>query len=274
MSRVTGDVSFRQRYGPCGLVAGAGQGLGAAWAAALAERGLDLVLIDLEPEPVGSLATDLSQRSGTSIDPLVLDLAAGDSLERIVQATAGREIGFLVCNAGISSIGSYLDEDLAVLERLFDVNCRAPARLVHHFGRLMRARRRGGIVLMSSLAGFQGNPMLAQYAATKAYDLVLAESLWDECRDDGVDVLACCPGATLTPGYLRARRGPSPRFPREMQPAEVVEEALAALGREPRLIAGYANRIAALIMQRLLPRRRAIEIMGRVGRTLKKPTAS
>jgi short-subunit dehydrogenase len=135
----------------------------------------------------------------------------------------------------------------------------------------MRMRGRGGIILTSSLSGFQGNPMLAHYAATKAYNLVLAEALWDECRSSGVDVLAVCPGATLTPGYLATRAAP-PRFgfPPEMSADTVVEEALRALGRQPHIIPGWGNRVAAFIMQRLLPRRRAIEMMGRVGRRLQR----
>jgi hypothetical protein len=142
--------------------------------------------------------------------------------------------------------------------------------LCHHFGRRFRERGRGGIILMSSMAAFQGNPLLAQYAATKAYNLILAEGLWWECRGHGVDVLACVPGATLTPGYLalRGSKATAP-FPPEMTPAAVVEEALAALGTGPSVIPGWANRLSAALMQRLLPRRRAIKLMGRVARKLR-----
>lgn len=270
--RVTSD---EPKYGPWGVVAGAGEGLGAAWAAALAARGLDLVLIDIAAEPLSALAADLARRHGRTVVPLVLNLGAGDMLDRVAAATADREIGLLVYNAAVSSVGNYLDEDWSTHERLLAVNCRGPALLAHHFGRRMRARGRGGIVLMSSLSAFQGNPMLAQYAATKAYNLVLAESLWDECRAAGVDVLACCPGATLTPGYLRTRPpGPLARFPREMRPEEVVEAALTALGQQALVIPGRSNRFAAFVLQRLLSRRRAIEIMGGVGRTLKRQERS
>jgi hypothetical protein len=264
-------VSFRQRYGPWALVAGAGEGLGAAWADALVQRGLDLLLIDIEAEPLSSVAADLT-RHGRVVEAAVLDLGADDSLERVVRATGDREVGLLVYNAAASAVGEYLDEDVAALERMLAVNCRAPALLAHHFGRQMRARGRGGIVLMSSLSAFQGNPMLAHYAATKAYNLVLAEGLWDECRDAGVDVLACCPGATLTPGYLRTRPpGRRLAFPPEMQPEEVVEAALAGLGCGPTVVPGWTNRVAAAVVQRLVPRRSAIRIMGRVGRGLQRP---
>jgi short-subunit dehydrogenase len=251
------------------LIAGAGEGLGAAWASALSRRGLSLQLIDRNAEPLATLARDLASRDGVAVEPVVLDLASDDLVDRIRAVSDGREVGLLVYNAAASAVGEYLDDEIAVHERMVAVNCLGPARLSHHFGRLMRARGRGGIVLTSSLSGFQGNPMLAQYAATKAYSLVLAEGLWDECRRSGVDVLACCPGATLTPGYLATRASPGRFvFPPEMSPEAVVEEALSALGRRPQLIPGWTNRIVAFAMQRLLPRRTTIEMMGRVGRTL------
>ena len=264
-------AAFRRRYGAWGLVAGAGEGLGAAWAAALSRRGLNLLLIDRNPEPLSTLARGLASTHGNIVEPVVLDLGGDDLLERIGAAVDDKEVGLLVYNAATSVVGDYLDHELATHDRALAVNCSAPMRLAHLFGRCMRARGRGGIILMSSLSAFQGNPMLAQYAATKAYSLVLAEGLWQECRSSGIDVLACCPGATLTPGYLATRAAP-PRFsfPPEMSPDSVVEEALNALGRRPLLIPGWANRVVSFVMRRLLPRRATIEMMGRVGRTLRR----
>ena len=69
----------------------------------------------------------------------------------------------------------------------------------------MARRGRGGILLMSSMAGFQGSALVATYSATKAFDLVLGESLWEELRERGVDVLSCCAGATRTPNYVASR---------------------------------------------------------------------
>ena len=71
----------------------------------------------------------------------------------------------------------------------------------------MAARGRGGILLMSSLAGGQGTPIVAAYAASKAFEIVLAEGLWDELRPAGVDVLACRAGPTRTPSYEASAPG-------------------------------------------------------------------
>ena len=120
-------------------------------------------------------------------------------------------------------------------------------------------------MLVTSLAGFQGTPLVASYAATKAFNMVLAEGLWDELRARGVDVLACCAGATDTPGYARsAPSGRPARFAPRLQPAgAVAREALDALGRAPLVITGAGNRIASLVMRRVLTRERAVRIMGR-----------
>ena len=98
-------------------------------------------------------------------------------------------------------VGRFLDQSLDDKLRILDVNCRGPLILTHELGTAMAARRRGGILLMSSLAGFQGSPLVATYAATKAFNTVFAEGLWYELRREGVDVMACCAGATRTPAY-------------------------------------------------------------------------
>ncbi len=77
-----------------------------------------------------------------------------------------------------------------------------PLDMLHTFGGKMLARGRGGIVLMASLAGFQGSGFLSMYAATKAFNRIMAESLWYEWKDSGVDVIACCAGATSTLNFI------------------------------------------------------------------------
>jgi short-subunit dehydrogenase len=128
----------------------------------------------------------------------------------------------------------------------------------------MVQRGRGGIILMSSLSAFQGTALVATYAATKAFNLILGEALWEELRGSGVDVLVVCPGATRTPGWeqSRARTG-GLLSPPVMEPGPVVGEALDALGRRPLVIAGRSNRLVGFFLNRLLPRRTAVGLMGR-----------
>ena len=114
---------------------------------------------------------------------------------------------------------------------------------------------------MSSLAGSQGGPNLAAYAATKAFNTILAEGLWKELKPRGVEVLACVAGAILTPGYREAE-GAKPA-PGAMEAADVAEQALRALGKGPVVIPGAVNKVARFVLTRLLSRRAAIDIMAK-----------
>ena len=256
---------FRQRYGPWALVAGASAGLGAAFAEALARRGLDLLLVARRPDALATLAGELGARHGIAVRTLAADLGRPD-LEAVVREfTAGLEVGLLVYNAAHSVIGPFVARPLGEHLRVVDVNCRGPLVLAHLLGAPMAERGRGGIVLMTSLAGSQGNPHLASYAASKAFELVLAEGLWAELGAEGVDVLACRAGATRTPGYAASR--PRRKVPL-MEPDEVAARALAALAGGPSVVPGALNRAAAFAFARLLPRRAAIAVMGRATRRL------
>jgi short-subunit dehydrogenase len=147
-------------------------------------------------------------------------------------------------------------------QRVIDTNCRAAALLVHSLGEKMAERGRGGIVLVSSMAGFQGTATVAHYAATKAYLRVLAEGLWKELGAKGVDVLACCAGITDTATYRKTNpRSPGRLVGAPMDPAVVVAEALAALGKKPVMVPGRRNRLAQAIMQRVMPKKLAISII-------------
>jgi uncharacterized protein len=129
----------------------------------------------------------------------------------------------------------------------------------------MAQRRKGGLVLMTSLAGSQGGPLLASYAASKAFNLVLAEGLWAELGSLGVDVVACRAGATRTPGYASSHPKKTIRL---MDAEPVVEETLRALGRRPSLVPGALNKLAAFVLVRLFPKRAAIRVMGRATKQL------
>jgi uncharacterized protein len=256
---------FRERYGPWALVAGASAGLGEAFAEALAARGLGLVLLARRGEALEALAGRLRERHGVEVRTRAVDLGTPDLAGAVSEVTAGIEVGLLVYNAAHSVIGPFLERPLPEQLRVLDVNCRGPLLLSHLLGGPMAARGRGGILLMTSIAGSQGGPLLAAYAASKAFNLVLAEGLWAELRERGVDVLACRAGATRTPGY--AASAPRASVPL-MEAGPVVASALAALGHGPSVVPGAVNRLATFAFGRLLPRRAAIRIMGRASRRL------
>jgi uncharacterized protein len=258
---------MRKNYGSWALVAGASDGLGAEFARQLARKGLNLVLIARRGELLEKLSNELHSSNGIQVRPLVQDLADENLLTYIRQETSDIEVGMLVYNAAHSRIGAFIDQSLDNHLATINVNCRAPLLLAHEFGQKMRARRNGGIILMSSMSGLQGSALVASYAASKAFNLILGESLWEELRSSGVDVLACCAGATRTPAYLATNpQNPGVLSAPLMDPPAVVKEALDSLGKTPSIVPGLANRVATFFMARLLPRQLAIKT---IGKTLK-----
>lgn len=259
------DSNFRTRYGKWAIVAGASEGLGAEYARELASRGLDLVLVARRSDLLQSLSAQLSGQYGVQTRTLGMDLSTPDSAERIVQAVNDLEIGLLVYNAAYSTVGPFLYTPIEDHIREINTNVRSPLDLTYRLGQRMVSQGRGGIVLMSSLSSFQGSAYISAYAATKAFNIVLAEGLWEEWRSRGVDILVCVAGALKTPNYLASQpRKTGGLGDMAMEPVQVALEALNALGKRPYIIPGSANRMVSFVMRHLLPRKSAVKFMGRI----------
>ena len=265
-------VAFAARYGPRALVAGGATGMGAEYCRQIAATGIALVILDRDEAALRETQRELESAAGAvNVVTAVVDLGQPhESLLEAVRAAVGDlEIGLLVANAAWSPVGPFLDSDLAELLNAIDINCRAPVVLAHELGARMAARGRGGIIVMSSLAAETGTAQVALYSATKAFDLVLAEGLWYELRDRGVDVIAIRPGSTRTPGW-QSTQPASGELKGVMEPADVVRDALAALGTTPSIAAGSANRRAEA-MFRGMARRDVIELMSGITSRLVPP---
>jgi len=256
-SDFTDTTAFTHKYGPWAVVAGASEGLGAAFARALADRGLNLLLLARRADVLESVAAPL--RARVEVRTAALDLGDPDLATRLDELTRDLDVGLCVYNAALSRIGPFLDVVLADKLKIVDVNCRGPLIAAHVFGERLVRRGRGGLLLMSSLTAFWGSPLVAAYGATKAFNLSLGEALWYELGPRGVDVLVCCAGATRTPGFERSSGADGPRA---MEPDAVVAEALRALGGPPSAVPGGLNKLAAFVLGRLFPRRGAVALMG------------
>jgi uncharacterized protein len=253
-------LPFARSYGPWALVAGASEGIGAAFAGEIARRGVHLVLVARRPGPLEQTATRLRQEHGVKVITIAGDLADAAMVDQIRAAAADREIGLVVANAALAPQGGFLNAVVAELTGSVDLNCKASLLLAHAFLPDMARRGHGGMIFVSSLAGLQGVPGLAAYSATKAYLVSLGESLWAELKPVGVDVLTVCAGAVATPGYQQAARR---RAPGTTSPELVAATALRALGHGFRVVPGRLNRVSAFALQRLAPRRTAIAVFGR-----------
>ena len=157
-------------------------------------------------------------------------------------------------------MGPFLDNDEAAIEAPVDVDVRGPLRLVRALAPALKERGRGAAVHMSSLSGLQGSPHISTYAATKAFNTILAEGLWYELLPHGVEVAACVSGAVPTPGYLERFKRDAPGM---LSADEAVRQTLDRLGREPRIVPGRFNRFAHQLVRRLLPRRTAIRLIAK-----------
>lgn len=258
------------RYGPWAVVAGGSEGVGAAFARRLADAGLDLVLIARKPGPLAETA-DAVRAKGVAVRTLELDLVAPDPLKAIREVTDGLDVGLLVFNAGANSYGhEFVTGDLDGFQGVIDLNITAQLALTHHFGALMKARGRGGLLLVGSLAGYMGQAQISVYSAVKAFGRIFAEGLWLEMREHGVDVLELVPGVTRTPAMERA--GLNMDIPGLLiaDPDDVAREGLDHLADGPVWVAGgnyeTARKRAGFpreelvsdahaLMQRLLPDR-------------------
>jgi short-subunit dehydrogenase len=248
MAMTSTDTSFAERYGPWAVVAGASDGTGAAFAHAVAERGVNVLLLARRQTMLEDLATEIESEHGVTAQALAVDLSQPDAFAVVRAASDSVEVGMVMYNAGADPVNeAFLAYDVEPALAMIQRNCVVPTQMCHHFGSFMQARGRGGILLVSSAAGLLGMPTMAAYGATKAFDIVLAESLWAELHGSGVDVLAPILGATDTPalrlilakhGVLADPDDDISAVPNVVTAAEVAEGMIANLAHGPTWYAG------------------------------------
>ncbi|CRK57809.1 Short chain oxidoreductase [Alloactinosynnema sp. L-07] len=229
---------MREKYGPWAVIAGGSEGVGASLAHQLADAGINLVLVARKPGPLEATAEG-ARRLGVEVRTLALDLLDPSAVQAIVRDTTDVQVGLLIFNAGANSYGyDFLDGELTGHHGVLDLNITAQLALTHHFGRLMKQRGRGGIVLVGSLAGYLGSARQSVYGAVKAFSRVFAEGLWLELRDHGVDVLELVLGVTRTPAMARAGLNFDLPGLNVGEPDDIARECLAHLADGPVWIAG------------------------------------
>lgn len=239
------------------LVTGASSGIGAAFAGLLAARGMHLVLAARREEPMRQLAAELFTRHGTRTEIIATDLTQPGDIARLVGEIDARgiEVELLVNNAGFGVVGDIPNTSREAVLDLVAVNVAAMTDLTYRFLPRMVERKHGGVINVSSVAGFQPVAYMSSYAASKAYVLHFSEALWAEARDHGVTVLALCPGVTRTgffdvagvPGWLKKTT--------VQEPDQVARAALRAFEKKRNyVVPGWKNYLLSLLV-RLAPRR-------------------
>ncbi len=231
--------NLKERYGPWGLVTGASDGIGREMAIRMAEAGLNLILVARRAETLQLLADDLMARYGIEAKALPVDLADTQQVSGLLSSTEAYDIGLFVAAAGFGTSGPFIDQDVVTELEMLDVNCRAVIQICHRLGARFVERKRGGIILFSSIVAFQGVPRAAHYAATKAHIQTFAEGLRRELAPFGVDVLAAAPGPVAS-GFS-GRAGMT--MWRALTPQDVGVETLAALGKVGTVRPGYLSKL-------------------------------
>jgi len=225
---------MREKYGPWAVIAGASEGTGAEYARQLAAVGINCLLVARRIEPLEELARELAAKYPVQVRVLSADLSATDAALRMKDAVADVEVGLYVSNAGADSTGMhFLDVPLERSHRLIHMNVTTVVDAVHAFAPAMKARGRGGIILMSSGAGLGGQPRLAMYSGTKAFELNFGESLWIELRKSGVNVLTVAAPAMDTPVLREALAARNLTPQGVYDPKDVVKIALEHLPTGP-----------------------------------------
>ena len=241
--------------GPLALVTGASSGIGAEFARRLSAKGYRLVLVARRKDRLERLAAEMP--GGAEV--LVADLAHDADLRRVEEKVAAEpRLEILVNNAGFGTLGMFFDTGLEDQDRMHRLHITATLRLSHRALPGMIARRKGGIINVSSVAAFLHNPCNVSYGATKAWINSFTEGLYVELKAIGspVRVQALCPGFTYTEFHdtLGVDRNLIPRS-LWMPAGEVVEASLRALDRGRLIvIPGWRYRLFAGA-QRWLPQR-------------------
>jgi len=244
---------LKEKYGTTALITGASAGIGEAFAREFAARGLNLVLTARREERLNRLAEELAKKHGVRTLAIAQDLAAPGAAEMIYNRTAqnGIQVDVLVDNAGFGVYEEFgarqMDRDLAMV----DLHCRAVLDLTWRFLPEMKRRRRGAVIIISSVLAVMPAPYLATYAATKAFDLSLGESLYGEMKPYGIDVLAVMPTLTRTEFHSGAQLKRNPLLVRQAE--DVVRTTLRALGKKPSVADGGLTKVLLLAMK-FIPR--------------------
>lgn len=239
------------------VVTGASSGIGEAFVRELAKGRYDVVLVARREEKLCRLASELSQTYGVLAEVVVADLSTPEGVERVEEMMGQLDdLRLLVNNAGFGSYGPLMEMGLYKQLDMIHVHVNATMRLtraaltkMHGYGRGF-----GGVINVSSIAGFFHGANSANYCATKAYINSFSQAIQEEVSTSGLFVQSLCPGYTYTEfhdsgEYDKFSRSDVPQW-LWMRSDEVAQQSLAALGNgEVVFIPGWYNRVIVKMAQ-------------------------
>jgi uncharacterized protein len=232
------------------LITGATSGFGYEFAKIFASNGYSLVLVARSEEKLREISSDLTQAFLVEVLPLAKDLFNPSAAEEIYAAvdTRGMTIDVLVNDAGQGEHGNFVEYDLARDIDMIQLNVTSLVSLTKLFLRDMIARNDGKILQVASLLGKYPTPLMAVYAATKAFVIAFTEGLIQELKDTNVTITALMPGAADTDFFHKAGGEESKTYREEdlSRPEQVAKDGFDALMRgESRIVSGLKNKMYA-----------------------------
>ncbi|MBX7059014.1 MAG: SDR family NAD(P)-dependent oxidoreductase [Leptospirales bacterium] len=241
-------------YGPWAAITGATGLLGRAFCMQLASRGFNLHLIARSSQKLAVLEAEIKKDFAVQTSSTVCDLLEAEKHPQLLsRLNSTGEIGLLILNAGIFPFGSFEQIQIEDHRRTVALNCMSSVELAHQFLELGVPRSTRGLIFVSSVQAKQGVPFMAAYAASKAFNDILAQSLWYESKDRGIAVQSLCPGRIQRPDRPAARGA--------LSPETIASCSLAKLGKKLCVVPGFSNRLFLSLTSMLSPERRS-SIMG------------
>lgn len=252
------------------LITGASKGLGKYFARALAARKQNLILVARSKDKLEMLASELRDSHGILAEPLGFDLASPGAGLQLAQQLRERTLQaeLLVNNAGFGERGKFSDLSLERQLQMIYLHNTAVVELTYQLLPAMIEAGQGGIVNVSSMAGFQPVPYAAMYSATKSFLTTFSMALREELRPTGVKVVTVCPGrlrADPEDGEAHVKRQKVPGG--EQRHEDVVNETLQKLDSGGGLvIPGRMNRLTVR-GQRLMSLNAVPKIVARLSKS-------
>jgi len=239
---------MKRLQGEIALVTGASSGIGREIALRLAAEGASLIAVARRVDELEDLARTVRAEHGAEARVEPADLLQPDELERIAALLAEEPVDVLVNSAGFGMQGWFTRLDEARLQEMLALNVGVLTRLCRAALPGMRARGRGRVLNLGSLAGVGPIPRLAAYGASKAYVLHLSQALDEECRGTGVTVTAVAPGPVRTEFLDLAGLRDFPDYTQVMaEPGDVARKAVEGMLRGRRVVfPTWSHRLAAL----------------------------